>query len=119
PPAASASAPVMLGARIVGDDQRVRFVADLSRKVDSAVFVLADPYRIVVDMPGIRFALPELAGTTGRGLVSAFRYGLISPGKSRIVIDLTAPARIDKTFVTDPADSQPARLVIDVVPSTR
>ena len=73
----------------------------------------------MVDLPEVRFALPELAGRTGRGLISAFRYGLISPGKSRIVMDLTGPVLIDKTFVLDPADGQPARLVIDAVPTTR
>ncbi len=113
------SGPVMLGARIVGDANRVRFVADLSKKLTATVFTLADPDRIIVDLPEVRFALPELAGATGRGLISAFRYGLISPGKSRIVMDLTGPALLDKTFVVDPADGQPARLVIDVVPTTR
>ena len=117
-PAAS-DGPVMLGARIVGDAARVRFVADLSQKVAATVFTLADPDRIIVDLPQVRFALPELAGAAGRGLISAFRYGLISPGKSRIVMDLTGPALIDKTFVVDPADGQPARLVIDVVPTGR
>ena len=117
-PAAS-DGPVMLGARIVGDSQRVRFVADLSKKVAATVFTLADPDRIVVDLPEVRFALPALAGSTGRGLISAFRYGLISPGKSRIVMDLTGPTLIDKTFIVDPADGQPARLVIDAVPTTR
>ncbi len=117
--ATPASGTVMLGARIVGDNNRVQFVADLSEKVDSTVFTLADPYRIVVDLPEVRFALPQLAGTTGRGLISAFRYGLISPGKSRIVMDLTGPALIDKTFVIAPTDGQPARLVIDAVPTTR
>lgn len=117
-PAAS-DAPVMLGARIVGDDARVRFVADLSKKVVATVFTLADPDRIVVDLPEVRFALPQLAGSTGRGLISAFRYGLISPGKSRIVIDLAGPTLVDKTFVVDPADGQPARLVIDAVPTDR
>ncbi len=115
---APSDSPVMLGARIVGDNQRVRFVADLSKKISATVFTLADPDRIVVDLPQVRFALPELAGASGRGLISAFRYGLISPGKSRIVMDLTGPALIDKTFVVDPADGQPARLVIDVVPTT-
>jgi N-acetylmuramoyl-L-alanine amidase len=117
-PAAS-DAPVMLGARIVGDDSRVRFVADLSKTVAATVFTLADPDRIVVDLPEVHFALPQLAGATGRGLITAFRYGLISPGKSRIVIDLSGPTLIDKTFVVDPADGQPARLVIDAVPTDR
>jgi N-acetylmuramoyl-L-alanine amidase len=113
-----AGVPMMLGARIVGDNQRVRFVADLSQKVTATVFTLSDPDRIVVDLPEVRFALPELAGTTGRGLIKAFRYGLISPGKSRIVIDLAGPTLIDKSFVIDPAQGQPARLVIDAVPTT-
>ncbi len=117
--AAAADGPVMLGARIVGDDSRVRFVADLSKKVTATVFTLADPDRIVVDLPEVRFALPQLAGTTGRGLIATFRYGLISPGKSRIVMDLTGPTLIDKTFVVDPADGQPARLVIDAIPTDR
>ena len=116
---AAADGPVMLGARIVGDQARVRFVADLSKKVSPTVFALADPDRIVVDLPEVRFALPELAGRTGRGLIAAFRYGLISPGKSRIVMDLTGPVLIDKTYVLDPANGQPARLVIDAVPTTR
>ena len=114
---AAADGPVMLGARIVGDDSRVRFVADLSQKVTATVFTLADPDRIVVDLPRSALRPAELAGASGRGLISAFRYGLISPGKSRIVMDLNGPALIDKTFVVDPADGQPARLVIDAVPT--
>ena len=55
----------------------------------------------------------------GRGLISAFRYGMISPGKSRIVLDVTEPVTVDKSFVVPPTDKQPARLVIDVVPTTR
>ena len=122
--AAAASAPqdaqtVMLGARVVGDNHRTRFVADLSRKVGSTVFTLADPYRIVVDLPSVHFDLPALAGSTGRGLISSFRYGTISPGKSRIVIDLTGSVKIDRDFTLDPADGQPARLVIDAVPTDR
>jgi len=111
--------PIMFDARIVGDDNRVRFVADLSATVDAAVFTLADPYRIIVDLPEVRFALPALAGTEARGLASAFRFGSISAGKSRIVIDVTGPVAIDRHFAIEPADGQPARLVIDVVPTSR
>ncbi len=119
PAAAGGGMPVVLDARVVGDEQRVRFVADLTQKVDIGVFTLADPYRIVVDLPEVHFALPQDVGSTGRGFVSAFRYGLFAAGKSRIVIDLTEPVSIDKTFVTAAADGQPARLVVDAVPTTR
>jgi len=111
--------PYVLDARVIGDDKRVRFVADMSIPVDAAVFALADPYRIIVDLPEVHFVLPETAGTEARGLVSAFRYGFIAAGKSRIVIDVTGPVAIDKQFVVQPANGQPARLVIDAVPTTR
>ena len=111
--------PVMLDARVVGDENRIRFIADLSQTIDAAVFTLADPYRIVIDLPEVRFALPEHAGTESRGLAAAFRFGSISAGKSRIVIDMTGPVAIDKTFAVEPGDGQPARLVIDVVPTSQ
>ncbi len=126
PPAVAAASttavgdiPVVFDARVVGDRQRVRFVADISAKVEATVFTLADPYRIVVDLPEVRFALPDDAGSSGRGPMSAFRYGLFAQGKSRIVIDLTAPVEVDKSFVTDAGQGQPARLVLDAVPTTR
>jgi N-acetylmuramoyl-L-alanine amidase len=40
---------------------------------------------------------------------------MVMPGGSRIVIDAAGPVRIDKAFVLDPADDQPARLVLDLV----
>ena len=117
-PSSADDAPMIFDARVVGDQHRVRFVADLSEPVRPAVFTLAEPYRIVVDLPEVRFALPEHIGSSGRGLISAFRYGLISLGKSRIVIDVSVPVLIDKSFVTEASNGQPARLVIDIVPTT-
>ncbi len=111
--------PVVVDARVIGDESRIRFVADMTQKTDMVVFTLADPYRIVVDLPEVRFAIPDDVGATGRGLVSAFRYGQFAAGKARIVIDLTEPVKIDKSFVTDAANGQPARLVVDAVPTTR
>lgn len=118
-PADAADGPVMFDARVVGDHNRARFVADISQDVEMSVFTLADPYRIVIDMPEVRFALPTGEKKAGRGLVADFRYGLISSGKSRVVIDVTVPVAIDKSFVVAPTDGQPARLVVDVVPTTR
>jgi N-acetylmuramoyl-L-alanine amidase len=92
---------------------------DLSRKIDLHVFTLADPYRIVVDIPQVAFRLPPKAGETGRGLIKAFRFGLVMPGGSRIVIDLVKPARVDKAFVVDPANGAPARLVLDLAATDR
>jgi N-acetylmuramoyl-L-alanine amidase len=100
--------------RIGGDDKQTRFVVDLNRKIDLAAFTLADPYRVVVDLPQVNFRLPAKAGTQSRGLVKAYRYGLIMQGGSRIVLDTKGPVRIEKAFVLDAAEGQPARLVLDL-----
>jgi N-acetylmuramoyl-L-alanine amidase len=105
--------------RIGGDDKQTRFVVDLNRKIDLAAFTLADPYRIVVDLPQVNFKLPAKTGAQSRGLVKAFRYGLIMQGGSRIVLDTKGPVRIEKAFVLDAAEGQPARLVLDLAATDR
>src|SRR5262249_20833926 len=99
PPASQAqivasSFPVASDARLAGDAKQTRFVLDLDKAVQFRAFALDDPYRIVVDIPQISFQLPVGTGSNGRGLVKAFRYGLVMPGGSRIVFDLTGPAKI-------------------------
>jgi N-acetylmuramoyl-L-alanine amidase len=116
---AVASYPVATAVRLGGDDQQTRFVVDLSRKIDIATFTLADPYRVVVDLPQVVFDLPSKAGEHGRGLVKAFRYGLVMKGGSRIVLDTQGPVRIDKAFTLAPAEGHPARLVLDLAASDR
>jgi N-acetylmuramoyl-L-alanine amidase len=118
-PAAGADFPVASDVRVGGDAKQTRFVVDLSRKVDIHPFTLPDPYRVVIDLPQVTFQLPERAGERGRGLVKAFRYGLVMAGGSRIVLDTTGPVRVEKAFVLDPSESQPARLVLDLAPVSR
>jgi len=106
-------------ARLAGDRDHTRFIADLSKKVDISVFSLADPYRVIIDLPEVNFQMPPGLGTEKRGLVTGYRYGLFAPGKSRIVIDVKTPFLVDKAFVLDERPDQPARLVVDLVPSDR
>src|SRR6516225_5017616 len=106
--------PVASDIRLGGDEAQARMVVDFSEKVDIRPFTLADPYRVVIDMPRVTFRLRPKTGETGRGLIKAFRYGLVMPGGSRIVIDLARPVRIDKAVVLDAANDQPARLVLDL-----
>src|SRR5580692_1243307 len=111
----SDSFPVATDIRLGGDEAQTRLVMDLSRKFDLRVFTLADPYRVVLDIPQVTFQLQPKTGEGGRGLIKAFRFGLVMPGGSRMVFDLVKPARVDKAFVIDAADGAPARLVLDFV----
>jgi len=118
PPAAD-SPPVATAARLGGDESQTRFVMDLSRKIDLHAFTLADPYRVVLDIPQVTFALPPKTGESGRGLIKAFRFGLVMQGGSRMVFDLAKPVRIDKAFVVDPVGGAPARLVLEFAATDR
>jgi N-acetylmuramoyl-L-alanine amidase len=112
--AASADFPIAADARLAGDAKQTRFVLDLDKTIQFRAFALADPYRVVVDIPQVSFQLPAATGAAGRGLVKAFRYGLVMPGGSRIVFDLTGPAKIASASVLDAANGQPPRLVIEL-----
>jgi N-acetylmuramoyl-L-alanine amidase len=111
--------PVATDVRLGGDLAETRLVLDLSRKIDLHAFTLADPYRVVVDIPEVVFRLPPKTGENGRGLIKAFRFGLMMEGGSRIVIDLAKPARVQKAFVMDAEAGDPARLVLDLVATDR
>jgi len=119
PASAGDGYPLATDARVGGDDTQTRFVVDLSRKIDLRVFTLADPMRVILDLPQVTFQLPPKTGEAGRGLVKAFRYGLVMQGGSRIVLDLARPARIDKAFLLDPVEGQPARIVLELSATDR
>ena len=113
-PIAASNFPIASAARLAGDAKQTRFVLDLDKTIKFRAFALADPYRVVVDISQVSFQLAAGTGTAGRGLIKAFRYGLVMPGGSRIVFDLTGPARIANSYVLEAANGQPPRLVLEL-----
>jgi N-acetylmuramoyl-L-alanine amidase len=114
PPAADGPA-IATDARLSGDDKQTRLEIDLSHKIDMRAFALADPYRVVIEIPQVNFQLPPNTGEQGQGIIKAFRYGVVMSGQSRIVLDLASPVRVTKALVLDPVDGQPARMVLDLI----
>jgi N-acetylmuramoyl-L-alanine amidase len=115
PPAADPH-PVATDTRLGGDENQTRFVMDLTRRVELRAFALADPYRVVVDLPQVTFKLPPNAGQAGRGLIKAFRFGLVMAGGSRIVLDLARPLRIPSPRPPAPVNKGDTRPVVVVDP---
>ncbi len=113
--AASAKSPVAKAARLSGDAKHVRFVAELSFAVSYNVYVLPDPFRVIIDLPQVNFQIPPAEGVEHAGFIEGFRYGLVDAGKSRIVLDANAPVLIQKSFVMRARGDQPARIVVDLV----
>jgi N-acetylmuramoyl-L-alanine amidase len=118
-PVAAPNYPVASDARLAGDAKQTRFILDLDKAIQFRAFTLADPYRVVVDIPQVNFQLAAGTGTAGRGLVKAFRYGLVMPGGSRIVFDLTGPAKIADSTMLEAANGQPPRLVLELAEVNR
>lgn len=100
--------------RLGVSDARTRVVLDLGQKVDFDIFLLDKPRRVVVDLPSLDW--PNKAPKTD-GLVKNIRFGQFSDNKSRLVIDLTQPASVAKSFLLDKSSGLPHRLVLDLVPS--
>ena len=118
PMAGAANLPVATAARVAGDESRTRFVADLTAPVGYTVYVLPDPYRVVIDLPQVSFEMDQESGRNTRGLVSEYRYGPVAEGRSRIVLDTNGPVLIEKSFILEPEAGQPARIVVDLVKSS-
>lgn len=94
---------------------RTRFVVGLEHKVDYQVFSLANPSRVVIELPNVKLHLPEDVKDKAVGLVRAFRGGLAATGKTRIVIDVTQPVIVERAKIQK--DKSGAwQLALDILP---
>jgi len=108
-----------IAVEVSGSENSARFALELSEEVNFNVFALADPYRVIVDLPAIDFQLADGAGQGGAGLIRAFRFGLFSSGKSRIVIDVSAPVSIVEPYILPAIGTEPARLELGLKRTSR
>lgn len=73
---------------------------EMTSTVEAHAYVLDNPARVIVDLPETAFVLDPASGRVGQGvgsgLVRAYRFGQVAPGKSRIVIDLAGPAKVQR-----------------------
>lgn len=110
---AGAGAPVATAPRVVRFGGITRLAFDISAPVEASAFVLADPARVIVDLPETVFAGADEGSGKTVGLIASYRYGSLGAGKSRIVIDLAQPARVVRAGVETGADGA-LRLVVDL-----
>ncbi len=116
------SAVVALGA------EQTEITLGLSQPVPFRAFLLDDPPRLVVDFREVDFSAAQPEAFSNRGLLGAVRWGRFRPGWSRLVAELSGPARlrvaVEETGTESPAASGDGgaaprlRLVLDRVPAT-
>jgi len=113
PAAAAVADPILAyGARIAGDDARTRVVIELDRAPSVAVHYLADPPRVVVDLPATAFGFPA-KDLDARGLFTAIRYGTMDKDSARIVLTAAKPAKLVMARVQQNESGKGYRLVLD------
>ena len=115
----SAAEPAVTGIRIGEHVALTRFVVDITESVEYRIFVLPDPYRVVVDLPEVRWRLAPARGMQGGGLIDRFRFGMYRPGTSRVVLDVAAPVEVYRSFVLPPQGNSAYRFVIDLKATSR
>jgi N-acetylmuramoyl-L-alanine amidase len=113
------SLPVIIGARIGEHPQGTRFVIEVSDPLMLRVFTLANPDRVVIDMPEVLWRLNTADKPSGIGAVKAYRYGLFRPGDSRFVIDLNSPVTPAQPMILPPENGYGYRVVLDLAPTTQ
>jgi N-acetylmuramoyl-L-alanine amidase len=106
---------VATDARLVGDSGRTRFLLTVSQAVRVSAFPAANPPRVIIDLPDVEFRLDPVAGQRSHGLVTAYRYGLLAPGKSRIVLDTAGPVHVEKAEIRAGGSGQPTQLAVELV----
>lgn len=96
--------------RIEASGTETAFSVVFSEKPDISIRTLADPYRVVIDLPPVLFDLGE-DSVTGGGLIEDFRFGAFTGGRDRIVLDISAPVSARGLWIAD-EDSGDVRLVV-------
>jgi N-acetylmuramoyl-L-alanine amidase len=107
------SAATVNSVRVWSGPDSTRVVFELTAPVEHRVSTLADPARIVIDLPDTKAAGP-LSLPEPKGVVAAVRAGSRSGGDLRVVLELTKAAKA-KTFLLAPNQQYGNRLVVDLV----
>ena len=120
PPAAVSA----MAARVDQHANETRLLFELSEPVRAEAFAVADPDRIIVDLPEVAFRLDPSIGREAASsasahaltsLITSYRFGQFAPGRSRIVIELAHPARVLRAESV--ARPEGARLEIALAPT--
>lgn len=108
---------VAVGAKLKAEAETTAFELTLSEGVTAEVFTLANPYRVIIDLPDVAFKLPAGTGQAGDGLITAFRYGLFAERKARVVIDTKGPVKIAGAEMTSAGVNGAVMLKVSLMPT--
>lgn len=114
PASAASGAPLeVMSYKMAGDAAHMRVVMNFDREPELKWLLLRGPHRLVIDLPGARFAL-DAKDLKARGFIRNVRYGQMGEGVSRLILSAKGPFTIEKIEVLQNQDSPGYRLVADI-----
>jgi len=91
----------------VGGDAETEFRIDLTRTVPVEITTMVQPYRVVVDLPGVAIQLIQALEPVSGGLVTGAQFLTLPENGARVVIDTAGPVRVIRaTFVSKAGESK-------------
>ncbi len=99
-----------------------RIVIETSKIPESRIFLLENPYRLVVDTVNTDWGMNvlEQSGNLSIGPIHSYRYGRPDPNTGRLVFELSLPAAPIAAFLLPPqkndnSDARGYRIVVDIL----
>lgn len=90
-----------------------QITVDLSQRAEYRALFLSEPMRLVVDFPVLDFRLNSVTHSP-KGVIAGYRYGQFDTETSRLVFDLSAPARIRKVGYALAGAKKAQRLIFEL-----
>ena len=103
----------LLGIRFGQHTEKTRVVLDLSGPTSFRAFLLGQPHRVVIDLQPMASRVGAVETATS-GLIRGFRFGNLSKTVSRVVLEVSGPVQIKRSFLLPPDAKYGHRLVLDL-----
>ena len=94
---------------------RTRFIVGVERPVEFEISALTNPNRVLIDLPHVILDLPSPPGDTPVGVVKSFQHVSTTPGRMRIVIEVTGPVVIERSALEKSPDGKSDNIVVVIV----
>ncbi|MDC9824790.1 N-acetylmuramoyl-L-alanine amidase [Devosia sp. ZB163] len=109
--------PDVMDARVSATAERARLIIDLSGPTEFAIATLDNPNRIAIDVKAFEVKILAPADVAGDGLVSSYSVEMAEKGRARTLLTLAKPALVQQAYMMEAVADQPARLVVDLIPT--
>ncbi len=101
------------GVAIEQKDKQTVLTIQASQSPVINVFALADPARIIIDLPDADFNIAR-AKADKKSVIKNYRFGHFAEGQSRMVFDISRPVVIGDVNVVSRAEGEPYKITIEL-----